>query len=79
MRDVEIEIQLSGFKFAEQVRGFVEETIRNGKRVFGVEEQIWVVGENQRLRVREFQVAVGQQKEVPPQQGIKVFSIIKVN
>ncbi len=79
MRYVEIEIQLSGFESAEQVRGFVEETIRNGKRVVGVEEQIWTVGENQRLRVREFQVAVGQQKEVPPQQGNQVFSIIEEN
>ena len=79
MRYVEIEIQLSGFESAEQVRGFVEETIRNGKRVVGVEEQIWVAGENQRLRIREFQVAVRQQKEVPPQQGNKVFSLIEEN
>lgn len=79
MRVVEIEIQLSGFEFAEQVRGFVEETIRNGKRIVGMEEQIWVVGENQRLRIREFQVAVGQQKKITSQQGNKVFSIIKEN
>ncbi len=44
-----------------------------------MEEQVRVVGENQRPRIREFQVAVGQQKEVPPQQGNKVFSLIKEN
>ena len=44
-----------------------------------MEEQIWVVGENQRLRVREFQIAVGQQKEIPLKQGNKVFSIIEEN